>query len=309
MRLFIAHHLPATPMPQRNRSLRLCASHGTVSTGAASYRAGVGRRVVLAASLAALSLAAAGAGSAASQPVTLRIVFPEGFSVRQMADRVAEVRRIAIRKRGVTPRLTGAAYRAAAARALPPAPFRRYLKRRSVEGFLFPALYEFEPRTSAEELISKQLAAFEARWSTVRLGPRARKRTPYDVVSIASMIERETVVPAERKLVAAVIYNRLDKGMPLGIDATLRYGLGIPGTRPLTQAHLRSNSPYNTRRFKGLPPTPIGNPGVPSLRAAANPANVAFLYYLRIPNSVRHFFTADEEEFCLKADEWGYGGC
>jgi UPF0755 protein len=264
-------------------------------------------RILCAGLVAGLSLAA-GTASAA-EPVTLRIVFPEGFSVRQMTDRVAEVRRIAIRKRGVTPRLTGSAYAAAARDALPPRTFRRYLKRRSVEGFLFPALYQFEPTTSASRLVANQLAAFEARWRAVRPSPRARARSPYDVVSIASMIERETVVPAERKLVAAVIYNRLDQGMPLGIDATLRYGLGIPGTRPLTQAHLRSNSPYNTRRFKGLPPTPIGNPGLPSLRAAASPAEVDYLYYLRRPNSVRHLFTADEAEFCAKAEEWGYGGC
>ena len=257
----------------------------------------------------ALTLLIGGTQAVAAEPVTLRVVFPEGFSVRQMTDRVAEVRRIAIRKRGVTPRLTGSAYAAAARRALPPPAFRRYLKRRSVEGFLFPALYEFEPTTPASQLIANQLGAFQARWRTVRLSARARKRTPYDVVSIASMIERETVVPAERKLVAAVIYNRLDRGMPLAIDATLRYGLGIPGTRPLTAEHLRSNSPYNTRRFKGLPPTPIGNPGVPSLRAAANPASADYLYYLRRPDSVRHFFTADEAEFCAKAEEWGYGGC
>jgi UPF0755 protein len=269
----------------------------------------MGLRVLLACSAAIVSVAAGGAHADAAEPVTLRIVFPEGFSVRQMTDRVAEVRRIAIRKRGVTPRLTGSAYAAAARHALPPPAFRRYLKRRSVEGFLFPSLYEFERTTPASRLVANQLAAFEARWKTVRLGARAQTRTPYDVVSIASMIERETVVPAERKLVAAVIYNRLDKGMPLAIDATLRYGLGIPGTRPLTQAHLRSNSPYNTRRFRGLPPTPIGNPGVPSLRAAANPASVDYLYYLRRPNSVRHFFTADEAEFCAKALEWGYGGC
>jgi UPF0755 protein len=266
-------------------------------------------KALLASVVAGLSVAAGSAQAVAAGPVTLRIVFPEGFSVRQMADRVAEVRRIAIRKRGVTPRLTGSAYAAAARRALPPRAFRRHLRRRSVEGFLFPALYQFEPATTASRLVANQLAAFESRWRTVRLGPRARKRTPYDVVTIASMIERETVVPAERKLVAAVIYNRLDRGMPLGIDATLRYGLGIPGTRPLTAAHLRSDSPYNTRRFKGLPPTPIGNPGLPSLRAAAGPANVEYLYYLRRPNSVHHFFTADEAEFCAKAEEWGYGGC
>ena len=92
----------------------------------------------------------------------------------------------------------------------------------------------------------------------------------------------------------------------LGIDATLRYGLGIPGTRPLTKAHLASNSPYNTRRFRGLPPTPIGNPGLASIRAAANPAGVDYLYYVRKPDKIHHFFTADDEEFCRKAVEYGY---
>jgi UPF0755 protein len=233
----------------------------------------------------------------------LRVVFPEGFSVRQMADRVSEVRRIAIRKRGVTPRLTGVAYARAAAGARAPLAFRPHLKRRSVEGFLFPSLYEFTKDTTAAELIAKQLAAFDERWRSI---PRRRGRTPYDVLTIASMIERETVVAAERRLVSAVIYNRLKRDMPLAIDATIRYGLGIPGNRPLTRRHLQSNSPYNTRRFKGLPPTPIGNPGVPSMRAAAKPAPRNYLYYLRRPNSVRHFFTASEEEFCAKAREWGY---
>jgi UPF0755 protein len=120
------------------------------------------------------------------------------------------------------------------------------------------------------------------------------------------MVERETVAPGERALVSAVIHNRLERGMPLAIDATLRYGLGIPGTRPLTKAHLASDSPYNTRRFKGLPPTPIGNPGVPSMRAAARPAAVDHLYYVRKPDGVHHFFTADEEEFCRTAREYGY---
>jgi UPF0755 protein len=255
-------------------------------------------------------VAAASARPAEAPPVTLRIVFPEGFSARQMADRVSEVRKIAIRTRGVTPRLTGVAYRNAAARERAPREFRRYLKRRSVEGFLFPALYEFTQYTRAPELIEQQLAAFESRWSTVDLrGARARGRTPYDVLIIASMIERETVVPSERRLVSAVIYNRLKKGMPLAIDATLRYGLGVPGTRPLTKRQLRTRTPYNTRLFEGLPPTPIGNPGLASMRAAAAPAAVDYLYYVRKPRSVRHFFTADEEEFCQKVREYGYGGC
>jgi UPF0755 protein len=247
---------------------------------------------------------------AASRETTLRIVFPEGFSARQMVDRVAAVRRIAIAKRGVTPRLTGAAYGRAVSRALPPSGFRRYLKRKSVEGFLFPALYEFTPATTADELVAKQLAAFEQRWAGVDLrAARARGRSPYDVLSIASMVERETVAPRERALVAAVIHNRLDRGMPLGIDATIRYGLGIPGTRPLKREHLESDSPYNTRRFKGLPPTPIGNPGLASTRAAARPARVDYLYFVRKPDKIHHFFTADEAEFCQKSLEYGYGGC
>lgn len=248
------------------------------------------------------------APAADAEPTTLRIVFPEGFSVRQMTDRVAEVRRIAIRKRNVTPRLTGAAYSAAAARARAPREFAPYMKRRSVEGFLFPALYEFGPATPAADLVEAQIAVFQREWKRVDLrAARVRKKTPYDVLVIASMVERETVVPEERRLVAAVIYNRLERGMPLAIDATLRYGLGIPGTRPLKRSHIESDSPYNTRRFMGLPPTPIGNPGLPSIRAAARPANADYLYYVRKPDRVHHFFTADEAEFCEKAREYGYG--
>jgi len=262
------------------------------------------RSVILAAVAAALALAAP---AQAQAPVTLRIVFPEGFSVRQMADRVAEVRKIAIRKRGVTPRLTGGAYKAAAVRARAPREFRPFVRRQSVEGFLFPSLYEFTQHTRAPELVAKQMSAFESRWRGIDLRrARARNLNAYDVLTIASMIEREAAVASERRLVSAVIYNRLKAEMPLAIDATLRYGLGIPGTRPLTRAHLRSRSRYNTRRHKGLPPTPIGNPGVPSMRAAARPAGRNYLYYLRRPGTVRHFFTASEEEFCAKAREWGY---
>jgi UPF0755 protein len=264
------------------------------------------RRLLLTTLVAVLCAQTAGA---APEPV-LRIIFPEGTSVRQMADQAAHVRRIAIAKRKVTPRLSGTTYAAAAARATPPRAFRPFLKRRSIEGFLFPAGYEFLPSTTASVLIARQIATFEARWRTVDLAPaRARKRSPYDVLTIASLVEREAAVASERALVSAVIHNRLDRGMPLGIDASLRYGLGVEGTRPLTEAHLRSSSPYNTHRFRGLPPTPITNPGLPSIRAAAKPARVNYLYYLRKPNSVRHFFTASEEEFCAKALEYGYEGC
>jgi len=264
------------------------------------------RRVLLLAALAAVCVQAAGA---APTPV-LKIVFPEGWSAGLMADRAAEVRLIAIRERGVTPRLSGSTYAAAARTARAPAPFRPLLTRRSIEGFLFPSTYFFEPSTSAASLVARQIATFEQRWKTIDLRPaRARKRTQYDVLTIASLVEKEAALAAERPLVAAVIFNRLERGMPLAIDASLRYGLGVQGTKSLTAAHLRSNTPYNTHRFKGLPPTPITNPGLPSMRAAAKPATVDYLYYLRKPNSRSHFFTADEAEFCAKALEYGYEGC
>jgi uncharacterized YceG family protein len=239
------------------------------------------------------------AATAPAADVQLKIIFPEGWSVSQMADRVAEVRVIAIRKRHVTPVLTGRRYAAAAATTPRPHGFPRG---RSIEGFLFPAGYFFAPSSTANDLIGKQLEAFAAGWSTVDVG--ARK--PYDVLIVASMVERETAAPQERKLVSAVIWNRLAKGMPLAIDATLRYGLGIPGNRPITVEEQKNQTPYNTGIRPGLPPTPIGNPGLPSMQAAAHPAAVDYLYYVRKPDGVHHFFTASEAEFCQKAKEYGY---
>jgi UPF0755 protein len=237
----------------------------------------------------------------------LTIIFPEGFTIREMADRVAAVREIAIRKRGVTPWLTREGFVHAVDRAVAPSRFRKDMKRDSLEGLLFPASYEFTQKTTARELVADQLAAFRQRFRTVDLSyARSKNLTPYDVLIIASMIEKETAVPRERRLVAAVIYNRLRNRMPLGIDATIRYGLDIPGTKSLTKAALRSPSPYNTRLRPGLPPTPIANPGLASIRAAANPARVDYLYYVRKPKSLSHYFTADESDFLRKVCRYGY---
>jgi uncharacterized YceG family protein len=245
--------------------------------------------------------------TAAPPLARLTIIFPEGFTIRDMADRVAAVRGIAIRKRGVTPRLTREGYLRAVDRAVAPPRFRKDMTRDSLEGFLFPASYEFTQRTTARELVADQLAAFRDRFSTVDLAyARSRNLTPYDVLIIASMIEKETAIPRERRLVSAVIYNRLRHRMPLGIDATIRYGLDIPGTKSLTKEALRSPSPFNTRIHAGLPPTPIANPGLASIRAAANPARVDYLYYVRKPKSLSHYFTADEHDFLRKVCEYGY---
>jgi UPF0755 protein len=273
------------------------------------------RTVALALAIAA-ALLVAGCGGDSPPPVTteaapaverLRIIFPEGLNVREMGDRVAAVRKIAIAKRGVTPKLTRKRYLDAAAQARPPKPFLDDWKRGSMEGFLFPALYEFTQFTSGRELVSDQLTAFRKAFARVDLSyARSKNLTPYDVLKIASMIEKETVEPRERKLVAAVIYNRLRNKMPLGIDATIRYGMNIPGTKSLTKSAIRSDNPYNSRRFPGLPPTPVANPGLASIRAAAHPARVDYLYYVRIPGTTRHFFTASESEFLRKVCEFGY---
>jgi len=111
------------------------------------------------------------------------------------------------------------------------------------------------------------------------------------------MIEKEAVAPEERPKIARVIYNRLHNRMPLGIDATVRYGFNVPGTKSLLESQLNSNNPYNTRRLPGLPPTPIANPGLASIQAAAHPVDGDWLYFVRKPDKVHHFFTASERAF------------
>jgi UPF0755 protein len=153
----------------------------------------------------------------------------------------------------------------------------------SLEGFLFPATYELPQHAPVEKLVAQQLQAFKQALATVDLRYAKRKNlTPYDVLTIASMVEREALVPKDRALIAAVIYNRLHKRIQLGIDATIRYALN-DWTRPLRVSELHIDSPYNTRDRLGLPPTPIGNPGLASIRAAAHPAHVSYLYYVVKP--------------------------
>lgn len=168
----------------------------------------------------------------------------------------------------------------------------------SLEGFLFPATYELERRAPASDLVAKQLQALEENLSSVNLRQAKKKNlTPYDVLIIASMIEREVSVPEERRLVAAVIYNRLSAGEPVGIDATLRYELDN-FTEPLKESELATDTPYNTRLNAGLPPTPIGNPGLASIEAAARPAKKDYRYYVIKPGTCNeHFFTADSAKF------------
>jgi UPF0755 protein len=239
-------------------------------------------------------------------PKPFRIVFPEGFTRAQMTVRVHDVAAIAHRKAHKPVRLNSPAYVRASRRG--PIPCFHPRGQTNLEGFLFPATYDFVRSTTAAQLVGDQLAAFCDNWSSVDLTyARSKNLTDYDVLTIASMIEEETFVPAERKLVSAVIYNRLHARMPLGIDATLRYGLHIPPTQSILESQLQSDNPYNTRKTTGLPPTPITNPGLASIQAAAHPAHVNYLYFVREPDKIHQFFTASASAFAQYECAHGYG--
>jgi UPF0755 protein len=240
-----------------------------------------------------------------AQPKPFRIIFPEGFTRRDMAERVTAVAAIAKRERGVRPKLSARGYlRATAGKVrVPGFGHTRY----PYEGFLFPATYDFFKRTSAKQLVRDQLDTFAKDWRRVNLRyARSKNLTPYDVLVIASMIEKEVRAPRERRLVSAVIYNRLHARMALQIDATLRYGLDIPPTESIRESQLANPTPYNTRLHAGLPPTPIANPGLASIQAAAHPAKVDYLYFVRKPDKIHHFFTASATAFQNYANAHGY---
>ena len=176
----------------------------------------------------------------------------------------------------------------------------------NLEGFLFPATYEVFKGAKVEDLVSKQLEAFEMNASDIDLEGAAKEqgRTQYELVNIAAMVEREIAVPEERELAASVINNRLEQGNPLGIDATIRYeDQNYSGQ--LVLSRLEEDTPYNTRTNAGLPPGPIGNPGLASLEAAANPAETDFFFFVVKPGSCNeHTFVETEEEFAAAEAEY-----
>jgi uncharacterized YceG family protein len=213
------------------------------------------------------------------------ITIPEGRSRREIAETVGDsLEGDYLAATGRSPALDPSEYRAENARDL--------------EGFLFPATYDLKRGRPVEALVRQQLSAFRQRFDTVDLRfARSKNLTPYDVLIIASMVEREAQVARERPVIASVIYNRLSEGIPLGIDSTIRFALN-QWTRPLTESELATASPYNTRERPGLPPGPIGNPGLDSIRAAARPARTDYLYFVVKPGGDgAHAFSRTDAEF------------
>ena len=166
----------------------------------------------------------------------------------------------------------------------------------SLEGFLFPSTYEFTRRATCEQVVKRMVQNFRAVWEMLK--PAGAPESPgslttLEVVTLASLVERETPNAGERALVAGVFYNRLRRGTPLQCDPTVQYAMELAG-RPEKNVHavdLRTNSPYNTYEHRGLPPGPIANPGEASLRAALAPATTDYLYFVANDQG-GHFFSA-----------------
>jgi UPF0755 protein len=225
-----------------------------------------------------------------------RLTIPEGYAIWDIKALVGEV--------GIEPQQ----YQRALDAHEPPAGFLAAGEEAaSLEGFLFPATYDVAVPANADALVTEQLGAFEDNWAGIDLAyARSRNLTAYDVLKIASLIEREAQAQDDRAKIASVIYNRLKAGMTLGIDASVQYANG--SWDELTGSDLKIDSPYNLRVEPGLPPTPICNPGVASMRAAANPAQTDYLYYYAIKDDPegRHWFTNSYDEFLKYQQENPY---
>ena len=153
----------------------------------------------------------------------------------------------------------------------------------SLEGFLFPNTYELREPITAGALVADQLRTFKTQFAKVKIGSGpARRMTPYQVLTIASIIQGEARTARDRSLISSVIFNRLHAGMLLQMDDTVRYAVDN-FTTPITVSQLHSGSPWNTYTHKGLPPTPINSPGLDAIRAAANPAHTNYLFFVVKP--------------------------
>jgi UPF0755 protein len=215
------------------------------------------------------------------RPVTFR----EGLTIRQMAAIFEE------RGFGSAKEFVSAASKPDAIRELDPAA-------RDLEGYLFPDTYTLPRRTTADDLVARMVTRFEkALTPDIRQRAAARGLSVRELVTLASIVEKETGSGDERPLVAAVYANRLKVGMGLQCDPTVIYALERAGRFDgnLTRADLQFDSPYNTYRYAGLPPGPIAAPGRASLEAAAQPADVSYLYFVS-KNDGSHAFATTLDE-------------
>lgn len=224
------------------------------------------------------------------------VTVPEGFTVEQIAVRLEE-------QAGIPADEFAELGLSGAASFAEERPYLAGTHEGSLEGYLFPKTYRVLEGSSASDVIDMMLDQFEAETAGLDLSyPSGRGLGLHEVVTLASMVEREARVAAERPVVASVIYNRLAKGMRLEIDATIEYV--IKKNRPrLLNRDLEVDSPFNTYRNAGLPPGPIASPGLASLEAATAPAETAYLYYVLTSEDGSHTFTETYEEFLIAKEK------
>lgn len=222
--------------------------------------------------------------------LTEDLVIPEGFTLRQIADKVATLPHMG---------LSAARFMAAATGGSVRSPYEP-AGVNNLEGLLFPATYQVRQGETEVDILEQMVGAFNDRASQLGLDAAATKLgyTPYQVVTVASIVERESKLAADRGPVASTIYNRLRIGMKLGADSTQTYYLRLtdPTIQP-TPAQLDTPSPYNTRTDKGLPPTPIANPSLASLQAAITPPATNYLYFVEINPDGKLGFASDSQGF------------
>ncbi|MCA1593713.1 MAG: endolytic transglycosylase MltG [Acidobacteria bacterium] len=176
---------------------------------------------------------------------------------------------------------------------------------RNLEGYLFPDTYNFPPNTTAQEVVATMVRRFRQVWSekVAERGGAGANLNPHQIVTVASLVETEAKLGEERPLVASVIYNRMKLDMPLGIDSTIIYASKLAdkwkNNGKVYLSDVERDSPYNTRKVRGLPPGPVASPGARSLEAALNPAQNDYLYYVREPsrNDGAHNFYSSESDF------------
>ena len=238
------------------------------------------------------------------------ITFPEGFPLRYQAQ-IVDQKQIGT--------ITGAAYLAAAkdpslASTYPFLPPPSSSADFPNEGYLFPDTYLVDPAAGAQGIVKLQLnqfnTVFSADWRA-QIAKPATGRPAEDVRSIvilASMVDREAnnKTSTDRGNVCSVYYNRLAINMPLGVDATLLYGLGRLSPEP-TGTELAQDNPYNTRKHAGLPPTPISNPGRAALEACINPPKTNYLFYFTDRQGTTHFET-NQQQFDSDIAKYGVSG-
>jgi UPF0755 protein len=211
-----------------------------------------------------------------------RITIPEGFTIAQITPLLAEHLNVPAESIDMAVRDS-----ALLARLDVPTP--------TLEGYLFPDTYIFPPGTTARQAIAELVKRFEREWQTVPEEALERlKMNRHQVMTIASIVEKEAKIAEERPVIAGVYHNRLRIGMPLQADPTVQYALGRHVAR-VTFDDLKTESPYNTYLYPGLPPGPIASPGGASIRAALMPATVPYLYFVAAPDGHHEFRKTHEE--------------